>query len=110
MPLEDRWRGLRQTGAATRCDASLEEPTDRAVAWLDDMSDDDRLGHCSFETSKFDWLPTYMTKIRTANTATTSATVSHPRDQPFTLAPVMFDAVLLIGIFGFLILFALSAH
>ena len=32
--------------------------TDRALAWLDGMSDADRLRRCGFETSKFDWLPT----------------------------------------------------
>ena len=38
---------------------SLEELTQRAVAWLDDMSDAERLRRCGFEASKFDWLPTY---------------------------------------------------
>jgi transposase len=58
MPLEDLWRGLKQTVAANRCYASLEELAERAVAWLDDMSATDRLRRCGFETSKFDWLPT----------------------------------------------------
>jgi transposase len=58
MPLEDFWRGLKATVAANRCYPSLKELTDRAVAWLDDISDDDRLRRCGFESSKFDWLPT----------------------------------------------------
>ncbi len=58
MPLEDLWRGLKQTVAANRCYPSLVELTQRALAWLDGMSDADRLRRCGFETSKFDWLPT----------------------------------------------------
>jgi transposase len=58
MPLEDLWRGLKATGAANRCYPSLEALADRAVAWLDDMSNAERLCRCGFETSKFDWLPT----------------------------------------------------
>jgi transposase len=58
MPLEDLWRGLKQTVAANRCYPSLAELTERALAWLDGMSPTDRLRRCGFETSKFDWLPT----------------------------------------------------
>lgn len=58
MPLEDLWRGLKQTVAANRCYPSLDELTHRALAWLEDMSATDRLRRCGFETSKFDWLPT----------------------------------------------------
>ena len=58
MPLEDLWRSLKQTVAANRCYPSLQELTDRALAWLDGMSAADRLRRCGFETSKFDWLPT----------------------------------------------------
>lgn len=58
MPLEDLWRGLKQTVAANRCYPSLEELTDRAVAWLEAMTPTDRLATCGFATSKFDWLPT----------------------------------------------------
>jgi transposase len=58
MPLEDLWRGLKQTVAANRCYPSLAELTDRALVWLDEMSPADRLRRCGFETSKFDWLPT----------------------------------------------------
>ena len=59
MPLEELWRGLKTTVAANRCYPSLEELTQRAVIWLDGMSDAERLRRCGFETSKFDWLPTY---------------------------------------------------
>jgi len=58
MPLEDLWRGLKQTVAANRCYPSLEELTQRALAWLEAMTPADRLRRCGFETSKFDWLPT----------------------------------------------------
>ncbi len=34
------------------------ELTERALVWLDGMSDADRLRRCGFDTSKFDWLPT----------------------------------------------------
>ena len=57
MPLEDLWRGLKQTVAANRCYPSLAELTHRALAWLEDMTPADRLRRCGFETSKFDWLP-----------------------------------------------------
>jgi transposase len=57
-PLEDLWRGLKATVAANRCYPSLEELTQRAVTWLDDMTPADRLRRCGFEASKFDWLPT----------------------------------------------------
>jgi transposase len=59
MPLEDLWRGRKQTVAANRCYASLDELAERALAWLDGMSGDDRLRRCGFDTSKFDWLPPY---------------------------------------------------
>jgi transposase len=58
MPLEDLWRGRKATVAANRCYDSLDELTQRAMAWLDDMSTPDRLRRCGFEASKFDWLPT----------------------------------------------------
>ena len=54
MPLEDLWRGLKQTVAANRCYASLEELTERALAWLTAMSDADRLRRCGLQSSKFD--------------------------------------------------------
>ena len=58
MPLEDLWRGLKQTVAANRCYASLEELVDRALAWLDGMSDTERHRRCGLQSSKFQWLPT----------------------------------------------------
>lgn len=58
MPLEDLWRGLKQTVAANRCYASLDELAERAVAWLEAMTPTDRLCRCGFAASKFDWLPT----------------------------------------------------
>ena len=59
MPLEELWRGLKATVADTRCDDSLDELPQRAVAWRDDMRGADRLRRCGFEASKSDWLPTY---------------------------------------------------
>lgn len=58
MPLEDLWRGLKATVAANRCYPSLEELADRALAWLEEMSDAERLRRCGLPTSKFEWLPT----------------------------------------------------
>lgn len=58
MPLEDLWRGLKQTVAANRCYPSLDELAARALNWLDDMNDEDRRRRCGLHTSKFDWLPT----------------------------------------------------
>jgi len=58
MPLEELGRGLKQTVAANRCYPTLEDLTQRAVAWLDAMTPLDRLCRCGFTTSKFDWLPT----------------------------------------------------
>jgi transposase len=58
MPLEELWRGLKQVVAANRCYASLEELVERALAWLDGMSEPERLRRCGFQSSKFEWLPT----------------------------------------------------
>lgn len=58
MPLEDLWRGLKQTIAANRAYPSLEDLTEHALDWLTTMSNDDRLRRCGFHASKFDWLPT----------------------------------------------------
>lgn len=58
MPLEDLWRGLKQTVAANRCYPSLTDLTERALAWLSAMTPEDRLRRCGFHASKFDWLPT----------------------------------------------------
>jgi transposase len=58
MPLEDLWRGLKQTVAANRCYPSLDDLAARALAWLDDMRESERLRRCGLSSSKFDWLPT----------------------------------------------------
>jgi transposase len=58
MPLEDLWRGLKATVAANRCYPTLADLTERALAWLESMSTDERLHRCGFHASKFDWLPT----------------------------------------------------
>jgi transposase len=58
MPLEELWRGLKATVAANRAYASLDELADRAVEWLDGMSDAERRRRCALHSSKFDWLPT----------------------------------------------------
>jgi len=58
MPLEELWRGLKQTVAANRCYASLDELAERALVWLDGMSADERRRRCGIESSKFSWLPT----------------------------------------------------
>ena len=58
MPLEELWRGLKQTVAANRCYAAVDELAERAVAWLDGMTDAERRRRCGLESSKFDWLPT----------------------------------------------------
>jgi transposase len=57
MPLEELWRGLKATVAANRCYASLDELVERALVWLDGMSDADRHRRCGLTTSKFSWLP-----------------------------------------------------
>ena len=58
MPLEELWRGLKQTVAANRCYASLAELAAHALAWLDDMSESERLRRCALRSSKYDWLLT----------------------------------------------------
>ena len=58
MPLEELWRGLKQTVAANRCYASLEELVARALTWLTTMRDADRCHRCGLRSSKFEWLPT----------------------------------------------------
>jgi transposase len=58
MPLEELWRGLKQTVAANRCYPSLDNLVARAAAWLDEMPDADRRRRCALTTSKFSWLPT----------------------------------------------------
>ena len=58
MPLEELWRGLKAVVAANRCYPSLEELAERAVTWLDTMSDEERRRRCGLHSSKYDWLPT----------------------------------------------------
>lgn len=58
MPLEELWRGLKQTVAANRCYASLDELVARALAWLHGMTDAERLRRCGLRSSKYQWLPT----------------------------------------------------
>jgi transposase len=58
MPLEDLWRGLKQTIAANRVYPSLEDLTERPLDWLTAMSDEDRRRRCGLLASKFEWLPT----------------------------------------------------
>jgi transposase len=58
MPLEEVWRGLKQSVAANRCYASLEELVERALAWLTAMTNAERRRRCGLQSSKFQWLPT----------------------------------------------------
>ena len=58
MPLEDLWRGLKQTVAANRRYAGVDELADRAAAWLDGLTEEERLRRCGLRSSKFGWLPT----------------------------------------------------
>jgi transposase len=58
MPLEELWRGLKQTVAANRCYASLEDLIARALAWITSISDAERRRRCGLQSSKFKWLPT----------------------------------------------------
>lgn len=58
MPLEELWRGLKQTVAANRCYADLDELVQRALTWLASMGDAERRRRCSLLSSKFEWLPT----------------------------------------------------
>jgi hypothetical protein len=52
------WRSLKTEIAANRAYPTLAELADRALAWLDAMSNDDHLRCCGLRSSKFDWLPT----------------------------------------------------
>ncbi len=58
MPLEELWRGLKQTVAANRCYPSLDELAERALTWLTTMSESERLRRCGLTSSKYQWLPT----------------------------------------------------
>lgn len=57
-PCEDLWRVLKAVIAANRAYASLEEEAERAVAWLDSLSNEGRLRCCGLKSSKFQWLST----------------------------------------------------
>jgi transposase len=57
-PCEDLWRVLKAGIAANRAYASLEEEAERAVAWLDGLTNEGRLRCCGLKSSKFLWLST----------------------------------------------------
>ena len=57
-PCEDLWRLLKAVIAANRAYASLEEEAERAVAWLDGLTNEKRLHCCGLQSSKFLWLST----------------------------------------------------
>lgn len=57
-PCEDLWRVLKTVIAANRAYASLEEEAERAVAWLDGLTSEERLRCCGLQSSKFLWLST----------------------------------------------------
>jgi transposase len=55
-PCEDLWRLLKGVIAANRAYASLEEEAERAVAWLDTLTTEQRLRGAGLKSSKFLWL------------------------------------------------------
>lgn len=57
-PCEDLWRQLKAEIAANRCYPTIAEAADRAVAWLDALSPEERLRRSGLHSSKFHWLPT----------------------------------------------------
>ena len=57
-PLEDLWRSLKAVVAANRAYGSVDEQAERAVGYLDGLSDEDVLRLSGLLSSKFDWLPT----------------------------------------------------
>lgn len=57
-PCEDLWRLLKAVIAANRAYASLEEEAERAVTWLDGLTNDERLRCCGLKSSQFQWLTT----------------------------------------------------
>ncbi len=57
-PCEDLWRVLKAVIAANRAYASLVEEAERAVAWLDGLTNEGRLRCCGLRSSKFLWLTT----------------------------------------------------
>jgi hypothetical protein len=58
MPLEELWRGAKAVVAANRCYATVDEAAARSVAWLEDMTPEERLRRGGLRSSKFQWLPT----------------------------------------------------
>ena len=58
MPPEDPRRGRKQAVAANRCYPGIDALVERALAWLDGLSNGDRLRRRGLRSSKFDWLPT----------------------------------------------------
>jgi transposase len=50
-PCEDLWRMLTAVIAANRAYASLEEEAERAVAWLDGLTNESRLRSCGLKSS-----------------------------------------------------------
>jgi hypothetical protein len=57
-PLEDLWRSLKAVVAANRVYKSVDELAERAVDYLDGLSEDDVLRLSGLLSSKFNWLPT----------------------------------------------------
>lgn len=58
MPCEDVWREMKRVVAANRAYADVDALAQRAVAWLDDHTQEDFLRLSGLPSSKFDWLPT----------------------------------------------------
>ena len=57
-PLEDLWRSLKAVVAANRAYESVDELAERAVDYLDGLTEDDVLRLSGLLSSKFNWLPT----------------------------------------------------
>jgi transposase len=57
-PLEDLWRSLKAVVAANRVYGSVDELAERAVEYLDGLSEEDALRLSGLRSSKFNWLPT----------------------------------------------------
>ena len=57
-PLEALWRSLKAVVAANRAYESVDELAERAMDYLDGLSEDDVLRLSGLLSSKFNWLPT----------------------------------------------------
>lgn len=57
-PLEDLWRSLKAMVAANRAYESVDELAERAVDYLDGLTENDVLRLSGLLSSKFNWLPT----------------------------------------------------